>query len=67
MNTTEEIIVIGENFIERRVILFPQQADIDNLQARAYGRGYKSGWIRGLLIGLSIVGVAAICVWLAVQ
>ena len=29
MNATEEIIVIGENFIERRIILFPQQVDID--------------------------------------
>lgn len=67
MNTTEEIIVIGENFIERRVILFPQQVDIENMQARAYGRGYKRGWLYGLLMGLSVVGVAAICVWLATQ
>lgn len=67
MSTTEEIIVIGENFIERRVILFPQQVDIGNLQARAYSRGYKRGWLYGLLMGLSVVGVAAICVWLATQ
>ena len=47
MNATEEIIVSGENFIERRIILFPQEVDIDNLQARAYSRGYKCGWARG--------------------
>ena len=38
MNTTEEIIVIGSNFIERRVILFPQQVDIDDMQARLWTR-----------------------------
>jgi len=26
---------------------FPQQVDIEDLQARAYGRGYKRGWVRG--------------------
>jgi len=66
MNATEEIIVSGENFIERRIILFPQQVDIDNLQARAYGQGYKCGWARGPVMGLAIVGVAALCIWLAV-
>jgi hypothetical protein len=55
MTTTEEIIVSGENFIERRIMQFPQQVDIEDLQARAYGRGYKRGWI----------GVAAVCIWLA--
>jgi len=28
MNATEEIIVSGDNFIERRIILLPQQYDI---------------------------------------
>lgn len=64
MNATEEIIISGENFIERRIILFPQQGDIEDLQARAFGRGYKCGWTRGLVMGLAIVGVAALCIWL---
>jgi hypothetical protein len=67
MTTTEEIIVSGENFIERRIILFAQQVDIEDLKARAYRRGYKRGWVRGLLMGLAIIGVAAICIWLAVR
>jgi hypothetical protein len=67
MNTTEEIIVSGENFIERGIILFPQQEDIEDLQTRAYHRGYKRGWVRGLLMGLAIIGVAAVCIWLTVQ
>ena len=65
MTTTEEIIVSGENFIERRIMQVPQQVDIEDLQARAYGRGYKRGWMRGLLTGLAIIGVAAVCIWLA--
>jgi hypothetical protein len=43
MKTTEEVIVVGENFIERRVILFPEQTDIEDLRARAFGRGYGCG------------------------
>jgi hypothetical protein len=66
MTTTEEIIVSGENFIERRIILFAEQVEIEDLEARAYRRGYKRGWLRGLLMGLAIIGVAAICIWLAV-
>ena len=67
MTTTEEIIVSGENFIERRIMQFPQQVDIEDLQARAYGRGYKRGWMLGLLMGLAIIGVAAVCIWLALS
>jgi hypothetical protein len=67
MTTTEEIIVSGKNFIERRITLFAQQVDIEDLKARAYRRGYKRGWARGLLMGLAIIGVAAICIWLAVR
>jgi hypothetical protein len=66
MNATEEIIISGENFIERRIILFPEQVDIDDLQARAFGRGYTCGWERGLAMGLAIVIVAALCIWLAI-
>ena len=66
MITTEEILVSGENFIERRIVQFPQQADIEDLQARAYKWGYTRGWVRGLLFGL-ITGVAVSCLWLAVR
>lgn len=67
MTTTEEIIVSGENFIERRIMQFPQQVDIEDLQARAYGRGYKRGWTLGLLMGLVIAGVAAASIWLVLS
>jgi hypothetical protein len=46
---------------------FPQQVDIEDLQARAYVRGYKRGWRLGLLMGLAIIGVAAVCIWLALS
>jgi hypothetical protein len=67
MTTTEEIIVSGENFIERRIIQFPQQVDIEDLQARAYVRGYKRGRMLGLLMGFAIIGVAGVCIWLALS
>lgn len=67
MSTAEEIIVSGENFIERRIFLIPEQDDIDVIKAQAYGRGYKSGWMCGLLMGSAIVVVAALCTWLAVR
>lgn len=67
MTTTEEIIVSGENFVERRIILCPEQDDIQNLQEMAYSCGYKRGCKRGLLVGLAIIGFTALCVWLAIQ
>lgn len=66
MNATEEIIISGDNFIERRIILFPQREDIEDLRARAYSRGYQCGWTRGLVMGLAIAGGAALCIWLTV-
>lgn len=65
MPTAEEIIVAGEDFIERRIFLIPQQDDIDKMKAQAYGRGYKCGWMCGLLMGSAIIVVAVLCIWLA--
>jgi len=67
MNTTEEIIVSGENFIERRIILLPQQVDIEDMQTRAYACGYKRGWVLGLVMGIAVVSVAAVCIWLTLN
>ena len=67
MTTTEEIIVPGEDFIERGIFICPQQGDMDILEHRAYGRGYNRGWLRGFLMGVAVIGVVAFCVWLAVQ
>lgn len=41
--------------------------DIENLQARAYGRGYKRAWEGELLMGLVIFGVAEMWIWLAIR
>jgi len=65
MTTTEEIIVSGENFIERRILIYAQPVDLKDLQDRAYACGYKYGWGRGFLIGLGLCGVTALCIWLA--
>lgn len=65
MTTTEEIIVSGDDYIERRILLLPEQEEIDDLQERAYGQGYKSGWVRGLVVGLGILFLAVTCIWLA--
>jgi hypothetical protein len=65
MTTTEEIIVSGKNFIERRIIQFPQRVDIEKLQACAFVRGYKRGWMSGMFAGMVIIGIVAACIWLA--
>ena len=65
MTTTEEIIVSGEDFIERRIIMLPEGIDIEGLKARTYTSGYQQGWWRGVLIGFVIFGVAAAGIWLA--
>jgi hypothetical protein len=65
MGTAEEIIVTGEDFIERRIFLIPEQDDIDKMKAKAYGRGYKRGWMCGLLMGSAIIVVVVLCMWLA--
>jgi hypothetical protein len=67
MNATEEIIVSGDNFIERRIILLPQQDDIEGLQMRAYRGGYKRGWTNGLLAGIIVMGVTALCIWIGIR
>lgn len=67
MATAEEIIVAGKDFIERRIFLIPQQDDIDNMKAQAYGRGYKRGWVCGLLMGSATIVVAVVCIWLAIR
>lgn len=67
MITTEEIVVVGEEFIERQIFVGPSQGEIENLQHSAYTNGYKSGWTRGFWMGLVLVGVAALVIWLAVQ
>ena len=67
MTTTEEIVVSGNDFIERRIFLYPEQEDIGNMRELAYGSGYKRGWWRGFLMGVVGVSVAMFCVWLAMQ
>jgi hypothetical protein len=67
MTTTEEIIVSDQDFIERRIFVYPEQQDIANMRESAYGSGYRRGWLRGFLVGTVLVGVAAFCVWLAMR
>lgn len=64
MTTTEEIIVSGQDYIERRILVYPEQGDIANMREWAFGSGYKRGWWQGFLMGVVFVGVAALCIWL---
>jgi tetrahydromethanopterin S-methyltransferase subunit G len=64
MTQTEEIVVSGEDFIERRIFVYPQQAEIDNLQRQAYRYGYNRGCVYGLVFGLVLFGVGATLTWL---
>lgn len=65
MSTTEEIIVSGEDYIERRILVLPEREEIADLQDRAYDQGYQSGWLRGLAVGFGILVLAVTCIWLA--
>ena len=67
MTTTEEIVVSGEDFIERRIFVYPQQADMANLQRFTYSHGYNRGWTCGFFIGLGVFALAILCIWGLVQ
>lgn len=64
MTTTEEIVVSGDDFIERRIVLCPEQHEIADIRRSAYGNGYRSGLARGLLIGAVLVSAIVFCIWL---
>jgi len=38
MTSTEEIVVLDKNFIERRIFVCPQPRDLDDLKESAYAR-----------------------------
>jgi hypothetical protein len=65
MTTSEEIVVSGEDFIERRIILFPGESDIADIQRAAYGHGYRRGWSYGFVIGTAFVAVLVLLLWFA--
>jgi hypothetical protein len=67
MTTTEEIVVSGEDFIERRIFVSPEQVDIENLRQAAFRRGYSGGWVRGFVFGLCVLGLAVLLIWCASQ
>ena len=65
MTRSEEIVVSGKDFIERRIILFPGEVDIADIRRVAYGDGYQRGWTRGLAIGAAIVVALVLFLWCA--
>ena len=64
MTPTEEIVVSGEGFIERRIFVYLQRPKEDNRQRQAYAVGWKRGWMCGFVLGLGLFGTAAIFIWL---
>jgi hypothetical protein len=67
MISTEEIVVSGEDFIERRIFVCPEPGEMNNLRQRAYARGYSHGRLLGFLMGAAVIGVAVFCFWLALR
>lgn len=55
MTTTEEIVVSGEDFIERRIILWAGQDDINESKNVAYTNGYRRGCTFGFLMGVALI------------
>ena len=66
MTTTEEIVVSGKNFIERRIFVCPRPRDLEDLKDQAYACGYNYGWGSGLLAGLGLCA-AALFIWLVLH
>lgn len=68
MTTTEEIVVSGEDFIERRIFLCPEDADLANIRGSACESGYKygwsHGWSRGFFTAAGVLSLAALFFWL---
>ena len=64
---TDEIVVSGRDFIERRIFVFPEQEDIANLRALSFRSGYRLGWWRGFLIGVAVVCAVIFGVWLVIR
>ena len=67
MTTTEEIVVSGEDFIERRIFLSPEGQDITKMQQVAYDHGYNRGWLSGFFMAAVVFAFAALCVWLSTR
>jgi hypothetical protein len=64
---TDEIVVSGRDFIERRIFVFPEQEDIANLRALSFRSGYRLGWWCGFLIGVAVVCAATFGAWLLIR
>jgi hypothetical protein len=67
MTSTEEIVVIGADFIERRILVGPSPEELEEVQRAAHRRGYKLGWMRGFLTGMAVFVFVAVCLWLVLQ
>jgi hypothetical protein len=67
VSMTEEIVVTGEDFVERRILVFPEDDEVNRLCESAFGRGYKNGWARGFVMAVAIMGAGMLCVWLALR
>lgn len=67
MTTAEEIVVSGENFIERRIFVQPEEKDIAAWRDGAYRYGYRRGWARGFVMGLALVAMAILSAWVIVH
>ena len=59
MTTTEEIVVCGDNFIERRIYLSPEpvelESEFETFRQSAFRYGYNRGWLHGFVVAFCIV------------
>lgn len=69
MTTTEEIVVCGENFIERRIYVSPDPVDFEkqfeSCRQSAFHYGYNRGWLHGFALAFCIVsGIVLVSLWI---
>jgi hypothetical protein len=71
MTTTEEIVVSGEDFIERRIYVSPEPRELEEeivrSQRTAFQHGYSRGWRRGFFAGFCVLAAIALLFCWAVQ
>lgn len=68
MTATEEIVISGDGFIERRIVLSPEQDDIASVRQWAYGIDYKRGCALGFFLELpSLAWLFSAFGWLSAE
>ena len=51
--------------IERKVFVYLDAQDVEDLRLQIYRKAYKRGYVCGFAIGLAVCGILGLCIFLA--